>query len=186
MSSIPKIIHIYENSEDMPEYAQRASILHPEWEIRVWNSFDSFEAVNCQLVNENLHDRHMLALMKIEILCYYGGVWLGDSIMLSKPLDSLLENTDHVLLETKRQNIDPDFLAFKPNHRILWQYLWKIQPRYFGSQDEEWAFDYRFLREMADDFIRYPLILPTGCFSDNDDVSSMTCFGQRIIREQYT
>jgi len=181
VSSIPKIIHIYENSDDMPEYAQRAAILHPEWEIRAWNNFDSFEAVNCQLVNENLHDRHMLALMKMEILCYYGGVWLGESIVLSKPIDNLLENTDHVLLEASRQSIDPDFMAFKPNHRVLWQYLWKIQPRYFGSQDEDWAFDYKFIHEIAEDFIRYPLILPADCFSKNDDIAPMSCFGQKVL-----
>ena len=180
MNSIPKIIHIYEKSGKMPEYAQRAAILHPEWEIMVWNDFSSFEAVNCHLVNEKMQNRHMLSLMKMEILCYHGGLWLGDSIMLTKPVDSLIENTDHILLDAPRHRIDPDFMAFKPNHRIVWQYLWKIQSRFFSLQDEEWAFDPAFIRELADDFIRYPLILPADCFSRNDYTASMACFGQKV------
>jgi len=105
---IPKIIHrvwIYDPSpaadpmpEEFVEYGRAWQRMHPAWKV-----VDHTELAGLSpLRNQALHDaakdadyrRYRADIVRLEILCKYGGVYVDTDCEPLKPLDGLLEDVD--------------------------------------------------------------------------------------------
>ncbi len=96
---IPKIIHAcWLGDKEMPteqtKYINGWRLLHPDWEIKVWNN-DSFSAYldESSFVKSCIEKKKygfLSDFFRFTILYEFGGVYIDTDVEIFKPLDSLL------------------------------------------------------------------------------------------------
>ena len=92
---------------------------HPRWDVRVWK-FGDTEGFFLSDEIADASPRAAADATAYEVLCRYGGVCLHPDLVLVRPVDALLRNTDAVLLGDGLGRVSTHWIASSPSHPLFW------------------------------------------------------------------
>lgn len=144
MNSIPKIIHqIWIGDESkIPAsclvFRDHMLNLHPDWEYKLWTRENIPELVNQEVFDAlQSHVVFQSDIARYEIMAHHGGVYIDWDMCLSKPIDELIEGTDHFFIEENGLNITNSIYGVCQNHWFSWKAVRGSQQsfkRYLNSE----------------------------------------------------
>ncbi len=95
MRTIPKIAHWIWLNGQLPDWAssniERFQNLHTDWEIKIWNSFETTESYN-KIINSLKWYSSRSDILRYLILQEYGGVYFDVDNYIIRNFDDLLNN----------------------------------------------------------------------------------------------
>lgn len=165
---IPKIIHqIWLGPNSPPSFfyvfQQKLKNLHPDWEYKLWNeeSLEKLHLDNWDLVEKSTNWGEKSDIIRADLLCRFGGVYLDDDIEPLMSLNELhekydfyagMENPHKVTTTTNRVWVGISIMASRPNHPIMQN--WKMRIRN-GWDDVNMRFSNKIDRDVNHTFFPF-------------------------------
>lgn len=140
---IPKIIHQIWLGPNLPPsyfyaFQTRLKAFHPDWEYKLWNeeALEKLHLDNWDLVQKSNNWGEKSDIIRADLLCRFGGLYLDDDIDPLMALDELhekydfyagMENPHKIATTNNRVWVGISIMASKPNHPIMQN--WKMRMR---------------------------------------------------------
>ena len=140
---IPKIIHQIWLGPNLPPrffytFQEKLKALHPDWEYKLWNeeSLEKLHLDNWDLIEKSNNYGEKSDIIRADLLCRFGGVYMDDDIEPLMNLNELhekydfyagMENPHKVTTTNNRVWVGISIMASKPNHPIMQN--WKMRIR---------------------------------------------------------
>jgi mannosyltransferase OCH1-like enzyme len=120
---------------------------HPGWEVKVWGNAE-YESVQwiCKRQMEAFHKHEMLAgvadIMRYEILCEHGGVYVDADSTCLRPIDELRMHRMFAVYESEQHApgvVANGFIGSVPGHPVLTSLISEIYRLKDPTQKWAWA-----------------------------------------------
>lgn len=127
---IPKIFHrIWLGPKPLPDYAVAygAGWLanHPGWEMRLWTDHNLPPLVNQWAFDHAMNYGHKGDLLRMELLRFFGGVYLDTDLECNKNIEPLLDGVEAFAGYTEpadfsfKAHFEQAILGARPRHRLF-------------------------------------------------------------------
>ena len=124
MMEIPRIFHQFWLHGQLPptveEWRRRLVELHPNWEFRLWTARTLPPLINEAQFLKFSSDRFRVAVARYEILAHFGGVAIDADVEVTRNIEPLVQETDHLFVWQSLGVVSTSLMAMAPNHAIAW------------------------------------------------------------------
>jgi FkbM family methyltransferase len=120
---IEKIIHFVtpaQLSAAQRQVINRARLLHPKWEIKLWQQPIEDEGFSLARYWKKVNTEEQLAdLVRLDAIYRWGGVYLDSDMLLLKALDPLVDGYEFFVASEDGVNLTNAVFAAKKDHRVI-------------------------------------------------------------------
>ena len=154
---IPRCFHqIWLGRESFPaEYRRRQATwldCHPGWELRFWTEGDlpAVGDVRRAEIFERLRSpRERVDLLRLEVLCRYGGVYVDADLECRRSIEQLLAGAEFFISRAGRGRVETTVVGAIAAHPVLARALDEVRPREYAGYDAK-ATGSRFLDRLLE------------------------------------